>query len=90
MDGSQKLPQRLLGTVRDNLAAGRRIDLLTLAVAGWMRYVSGRDERNGEIFGSDLPGDPRFTAAVSDWLTALYADGAGETVARAVRSSPGR
>ena len=42
MDGSQKLPQRMLATVRDNLAAGRRIDLLALAVAGWMRYVSGR------------------------------------------------
>ena len=27
MDGSQKLPQRLLGTVRDNLAAGRSIEL---------------------------------------------------------------
>ena len=45
MDGSQKLPQRLLGTVRDNLAAGRSIDLLALAVAGWMRYVGGVDER---------------------------------------------
>jgi fructuronate reductase len=124
MDGSQKLPQRLLGTVRDNLAAGRRIDLLTLAVAGWMRYVSGRDEAGREIkvsdplapefariaaaqrgdaraqarallgiraiFGTDLPGDPRFAAAVSDWLTALYADGAAQTVTRAVQSSPAR
>jgi fructuronate reductase len=53
MDGSQKLPQRLLGTVRDNLAAGRPIDLLTLAVAGWMRYVSGRDEAGREIKVSD-------------------------------------
>jgi fructuronate reductase len=53
MDGSQKLPPRLLGTVRDNLAAGRPIDLLTLAVAGWMRYVSGRDEAGREIKVSD-------------------------------------
>src|SRR5207237_2014367 len=53
MDGSQKLPQRLLGTVRDNLAAGRPIELLTLAVAGWMRYASGRDEAGREIVGSD-------------------------------------
>ena len=44
MDGSQKLPQRLLGTVRDNLSAARSIEMLALAVAGWMRYVSGRDE----------------------------------------------
>lgn len=53
MDGSQKLPQRLLGTVRDNLAAGRTIDLLTLAVAGWIRYASGRDEAGREIKVSD-------------------------------------
>src|SRR6185437_15040208 len=53
MDGSQKLPQRLLGTVRDNLAAGRPIELLTLAVAGWMRYASGRDEAGREIKVSD-------------------------------------
>ena len=45
MDGSQKLPQRLLGTIRDNLAAGRPIERLTLSVASWMRYVYGRDER---------------------------------------------
>ena len=49
MDGSQKLPQRLLATVRDNLAAGRSIDLLALAVAGWMRYASGVDEAGREI-----------------------------------------
>jgi len=53
MDGSQKLPQRILGTVRDNLAAGRPIDRLALAVAGWMRYVSGTDESGREIKVSD-------------------------------------
>jgi fructuronate reductase len=49
MDGSQKLPQRLLATARDNLAAGRPMPLLALAIAGWMRYVAGRDERGGAI-----------------------------------------
>ena len=44
MDGSQKLPQRLLGTIRDDLAAGRPIERLALSVAAWMRYVYGRDE----------------------------------------------
>ena len=44
MDGSQKLPQRLLGTLRDNIAAGRASPCLNLAVAAWMRYVSGVDE----------------------------------------------
>ena len=53
MDGSQKLPQRLLATVRENLSAGRSIDMLALAVAGWMRYVSGRDEAGHAIKVSD-------------------------------------
>ena len=116
MDGSQKLPQRLLATTRENLAAGRSVRLASLAVAGWMRYVAGVDEKGnaiavsdpfakqfGEIaaahrgdpaglarsllalravFGDDLPHDARFTTAVTDWLAALYADGAARTVAR--------
>ena len=53
MDGSQKLPQRILATVRDDLAAGRSIDLLALAVAGWMRYVYGEDEQGRRIDVSD-------------------------------------
>jgi fructuronate reductase len=44
MDGSQKLPQRLLGTIRDRLASGQGITRLALGVAGWMRYVTGWDE----------------------------------------------
>jgi fructuronate reductase len=44
MDGSQKLPQRLLGTVRDRLAAGQPIDRLALAVGGWVYYLRGVDE----------------------------------------------
>jgi fructuronate reductase len=49
MDGSQKLPQRLLGTIRDRLARGLPITRLALAVAGWMRYVSGTDEQGRPI-----------------------------------------
>jgi fructuronate reductase len=49
MDGSQKLPQRLLSTVRDNLKQKRPFKLVALAVAGWMRYVSGIDEAGGDI-----------------------------------------
>jgi len=47
MDGSQKLPQRLLGTARERLQAGGPIPRIALAVAAWMRYVTGRDE-NGQ------------------------------------------
>lgn len=43
MDGSQKLPQRLLGTLESNLAAGRPSPGLMLAVAAWMVYVGGTD-----------------------------------------------
>ena len=49
MDGSQKLPQRLLGTIADNLAAGRDISRLALAVAAWMCYVGGIDEAGEPI-----------------------------------------
>ena len=49
MDGSQKLPQRLLGTIRDRLAAGAPIDRLVMGVAGWMRYVTGIDEQGKPI-----------------------------------------
>jgi fructuronate reductase len=53
MDGSQKLPQRLLGTVRDRLAGGGSIRHLSLAIAGWMRYASGVDEHGARIEVSD-------------------------------------
>jgi fructuronate reductase len=49
MDGSQKLPQRLLGSIRDRLAAGAPIDRLVMGVAGWMRYVTGIDEQGKPI-----------------------------------------
>jgi fructuronate reductase len=38
-DGSQKLPFRILGTIRDALAAGRRIDRLCVPLAAWMQFV---------------------------------------------------
>ncbi len=49
MDGSQKLPQRLLGTIRDRLAVGAPIPRLALGVAAWMRYVTGIDEAGRAI-----------------------------------------
>ena len=49
MDGSQKLPQRILGTVSDNLAAGRACPGLMLAIAAWMKYVTGVDEKGQPI-----------------------------------------
>jgi len=77
MDGSQKLPQRLLGTVRDNLAARRPIDLIALAIAGWMRYVGGVDEQGRDIAVADpLAGEFKRLAArhrgdPAAWVRAL-------------------
>lgn len=49
MDGSQKLPQRILGTLETNMAAGRDSPGLMLAVAAWMTYVGGIDEGGQKI-----------------------------------------
>lgn len=44
MDGSQKLPQRLLDTIRDRMRSGDDITRLCLAVAAWLHYLRGEDE----------------------------------------------
>jgi len=75
MDGSQKLPQRLLGTVRDRLAGGGSIRHLSLAIAGWMRYASGTDEHGARIEVSD-PLSQRYAAI------AAAAGGDAERLAR--------
>ena len=49
MDGSQKLPQRMLDSVRWHLADNSSFALLALGVAGWMRYVGGVDEQGNAI-----------------------------------------
>ncbi len=43
MDGSQKLPPRILGTIRNRIAARAPFPHLATVVAAWMRYVMGRD-----------------------------------------------
>jgi fructuronate reductase len=68
MDGSQKLPQRLLAAARERLAQGAPIPCISLGVAAWMRYVSGTDETGALI-------DVRDPLAAR--LRAL-ADGAGQ------------
>lgn len=82
MDGSQKLPQRLLGTVREQLAAGGSIAALSLAVAAWMRYCLGVGE-DGSVYTVDDPLSSAFAAiadeaqmnpaAVVDGFLALHA-----------------
>jgi fructuronate reductase len=63
MDGSQKLPQRLLGTIAARLRRSQPVDALALAVAAWMRWQSGQDDA-GQAFTVDDPLAAR-TAAVA-------------------------
>lgn len=49
MDGSQKVPQRFLQTMRYGLEHNIDLSGLYLALAGWIRYVSGIDEQNQPI-----------------------------------------
>jgi fructuronate reductase len=55
MDGTQKLPQRLLGTIADRLAAGARPRFACLGVAAWMRYVSSGRAEDGTALTVDDP-----------------------------------
>ena len=48
-DGSQKLPFRLLGTIGDNLEAGRPIERLCIPVAGWMHFVRRQAARGERV-----------------------------------------
>ncbi|MDO6534526.1 mannitol dehydrogenase family protein [Alteromonas stellipolaris] len=57
-DGSQKLPFRILDTVRDNLHANRDINLLCIPIAAWCLFVS-RKAKAGESIT-----DPKATALI--------------------------
>jgi fructuronate reductase len=67
MDGSQKLPQRILSTVRSQLDRGGPVASLGLVVAAWMRYALGRDERGLPIDVSD-PLASKFAAIAAEGL----------------------
>jgi fructuronate reductase len=41
MDGSQKLPQRLIGIIVDTHAAGRKATAAAVGLAAWMRHLAG-------------------------------------------------
>lgn len=54
LDGSSKVPKFLLPSLHEALAAGSPATLLTLALAGWFRYLRGEDEQ-GRPFAVDDP-----------------------------------
>lgn len=64
MDGSQKLPLRLLGTIRDNLAGGRTPHHALRGVAGWMAYLARGEGAEGLALPVDDPMADRLTGLV--------------------------
>jgi fructuronate reductase len=62
MDGSQKLPNRVLGTIRDRLDAGATPHAAALVVAAWMAYVA-RASAGGSGLPLDDPLRDRLAAA---------------------------
>ena len=53
MDGSQKLPQRILNTIRWRRRQGLTSPALELGVAAWMRWQFGVDERGNSFIVDD-------------------------------------
>ncbi|HWA18654.1 MAG TPA: mannitol dehydrogenase family protein [Devosia sp.] len=72
MDGSQKLPQRLVGTVADRLAKGQPVERLALGIAAWMVFAAGTDLEGKPIVVQDPMTDELKRAgrgdAVSNFL----------------------
>lgn len=61
MDGSQKIPQRWLHTLRDVICKEGDVRLFAFALAAWIQYVSGTDEKGQRIDVSD-PLAPQLSA----------------------------
>jgi fructuronate reductase len=82
MDGTQKLPQRLLEPATVALERGHGMDAFAFAVAAWMRYALGRRE-NGEGYALRDPREKEIAAALE------RAGKDGDAVAGALFALPG-
>ncbi|MBP7658707.1 MAG: mannitol dehydrogenase family protein [Burkholderiaceae bacterium] len=82
MDGSQKLPLRLLPTVRARLHQGACIDACALVLAAWIRFLGGRTE-SGQAYEISDPLSIKLRAALSG------GDGSAADLVGAVLSVPG-
>jgi len=69
MDGSQKLPQRILASLYGQLKKGNPASRLLLAVSAWIIYVGGKDEQGRTIEISD---------PLAKELAELHADAGGD------------
>jgi fructuronate reductase len=69
MDGSQKLPQRLLATIAWRRQRGLPVDALALGVAAWMRWQGATDD-GGNAFVVDDPLAARTSEALAGCTSA--------------------
>jgi fructuronate reductase len=68
MDGTQKLPQRILHTILDRRAAGGDARWACLVVAAWMRFAQGRAD-DGRVLELDDPLADDIRAALAGATT---------------------
>jgi fructuronate reductase len=66
MDGSQKLPQRLLAGLRERIARGLASPAHALAVAAWMHFAVKTAHTPGAVLNDPLSSDILARARVSD------------------------
>lgn len=71
MDGSQKLPQRLLATLRERLAAGLPSPAIATAIAGWMHFAVKTAHTPGAVLNDPLSADILAQARASHDSTAI-------------------
>ena len=62
-ESSDRIPKWLVPVIRDNLAAGRPVDLSAAIVASWARYAEGADEQGMPIEVVDRRAETVMTAA---------------------------
>jgi fructuronate reductase len=67
-DGSQKIPIRILETLKENLAAGRSIRCLSLALAAWLHFIRMQALRGQKL--NDPLAEKLLQAGVECTLTA--------------------
>lgn len=65
MDGSQKLPQRLLATLRDRMAAGLPSPAIATAIAAWMHFAVKTAHTPGGVLNDPLSTEILAQAKVS-------------------------
>ncbi|WP_343117267.1 mannitol dehydrogenase family protein [Ostreiculturibacter nitratireducens] len=81
MDGTEKLPQRILAPAKDAAESGQPLAPFAFAVAAWMRYVLGRTD-GGETYALRDPREAELAEHVACLRTA-------KDVARSLLSLPG-